>query len=88
MHIKHLFSYSLFKTESACKEFEIISNGGILEVHPMVLGTYTLYDYFINDRVVYEHSVHEEIYLFSVEHDNESVDGTWMVCFVLVTFVQ
>ena len=87
MHIKHLFSYSLFKTESACKEFELISTGGILEYKPFVLGTYTLLTNisssdillpFRNDRVVYKHG-EDELYLYSIEFDNEEANGMWVV---------
>ena len=54
------------------------STGGVLEFQPGVLGTYQLQDSIINERVVYAH-VEAELYLFSMEIDNEMVDGAWMV---------
>ena len=64
--------------DNTCKEFEIISTGRAMELQPIVLGTYTLQDFFINERVVYA-NVNAELYLYNYIVDDENFDGAWMV---------
>ena len=55
------------------------SQGGVKESQPQVLGMYELENYLMNDRIVYKNT-ESELYLFSIEIDNEQYDGSWMVC--------
>ena len=63
------------------------STGGILEAAPELLGTYLLQSFFQNGRVVYG-NMEAEAYLFSLIHDNEEVDGAWMVWRNLLIYVM
>ena len=64
--------------DTTCKVFEMTSTGGTMEFQPIILGTYELQNFFINERVVYK-NMETERYLFSMQHENEEFDGFWMV---------
>ena len=64
--------------DTTCKVFEMTSTGGAMEFQPTLLGTYELQNFFINERVVYK-NMEAEQYLFSIKHENEDIDGFWLV---------
>ena len=68
----------LFLTERPCREFEFSSTGGISEHQPDVIGSYILTSRTQNERPIYEHE-NGELYLYSLEDANPTLDGAWMV---------
>ena len=68
----------LFLTERPCREFEFSSTEGISEHQPDVIGSYILTSRTQNERPIYEHE-NGELYLYSLEDANPTLDGAWMV---------